>query len=97
MYNTFYKSNPSAKTVYTLENGEVSVGDTVLSKISLQIKSNYTDSIINLAKSQKGFFKYDKASNTYSANKKKVQSYNLKSEFDNVVKSFFRHLRCSNI
>ena len=88
LYNTFYKSNPAAKTVYALEDGEMTIGDTALSKISLQIRNNYTDSIITLTKSKKGFFTYDNKSKTYSANVKKVKGYNLKSEFDKYVKSF---------
>lgn len=72
-WRTFKKQSPEVKNLYIFDNDEVSLGDAHLSSIALKLRDDYINSIVTVAKSNKGYFKYDESRKAYVADKTKFR------------------------
>jgi hypothetical protein len=79
LWKTFKKQNPDVKNVFILENGDVVVGDASLSNAASQLRSEYINNIVTLAKGNKGFFTYDEKKKVFVGDQSKIKGVVLDS------------------
>ncbi|MBC7088655.1 MAG: hypothetical protein H5T96_09370, partial [Tissierellales bacterium] len=72
-WRTFKKQSPEVKNLYIFDNDDVSLGDAHLSSIALKLRDDYINSIVTVAKSNSGYFKYDEKRKAYVADKTKFK------------------------
>lgn len=72
-WRSFKKANPIVKNVFTLENGEVVVGDSNFTAAANQVREEFTNQIRKVVQApNNGYFVYDKSIRAYRGIKKSV-------------------------